>query len=413
MALYVKKFGGSSVATPEKMRNIADRVLSERQPGDQVVIVVSAMGDTTDDLLALASQVTKDHFGREMDMLLTTGEQISISLMALTFQSLGVPAISLTGAQAGIIAEGAFSKGDIIDVRPERVFKEINDGKIVIVAGFQGVTPEGDVITLGRGGSDTTAVALAGAMKADMCEIFTDVDGVYSADPRYVPDAVKIDEITNEEMLEMARLGAGVMQPKSVEMGIRYRIPIHVRSTFTRNAGTIIREDDTMDRAKFAVRGVAQDAHVAKVAVLGVKNIPGVAYSVFDALAGHAVSVDMIVQSVREADTDKTDIIFTIDSNDLDDAKKVLDSMQAAGTIPEYICSDDMAKVSIVGAGMLGAPGIASRMFGALGKSGVNIDIISTSEISISCLIPRADLTTAVQAIHKEFFGTKECSLQK
>lgn len=408
MALYVKKFGGSSVATPEKMRNIARRILSERQPEDQIVIVVSAMGDSTDNLLELAGQVTKEHFGREMDMLLTTGEQVSIALMALTFQSMGVPAVSLTGAQAGIIAEGAYSKADIVDVQPERVFRELNEGKIVIVAGFQGINAAGDVITLGRGGSDTTAVALAGAMKADMCEIFTDVDGVYSADPRYVPGAIKIDEITNEEMLEMARLGAGVMQPKSVEMGMRYHIPIHVRSTFTHDVGTIIREDSMMDHSQLAVRGVAQDAHVAKIAVLGVPNVPGMAYSVFHALADNHVSIDMIVQSIRSAEMEKTDIIFTIDNNDLDEAKKVLDSLKIQGETPDVIYSDDKAKVSIVGAGMLGAPGIAARMFGALGRSDVNIDIISTSEISISCLIPRTDLTKAVQAIHDEFFGRNQ-----
>lgn len=405
MALYVKKFGGSSVATPEKMHNIAMRILNERQPEDKIVIVVSAMGDSTDNLLSLASQVTKEHFGREMDMLLTTGEQISIALMALTFQSMGVPAISLTGAQAGIIADGAYSKADIVDVKPERVFRELEAGKVVIVAGFQGINPEGDLITLGRGGSDTTAVALAGAMKADMCEIFTDVDGVYSADPRYVPSAIKINEITNEEMLEMARLGAGVMQPKSVEMGMRYHIPIHVRSTFTKDVGTIIREDSSMDYSQLAVRGVAQDAHVAKIAVLGVQNLPGMAYSIFNALADNHVSVDMIVQSIRSAETEKTDIIFTIDNNDLDEAKKVLDALKREGRIPDVIYSDDKAKVSIVGAGMLGTPGIAARMFGALGRSDVNIDIISTSEISISCLIPRVDLTKAVQAIHDEFFG--------
>lgn len=408
MALYVKKFGGSSVATPEKMRNIARRILSERQPEDQIVIVVSAMGDSTDNLLELAGQVTKEHFGREMDMLLTTGEQVSIALMALTFQSMGVPAVSLTGAQAGIIAEGAYSKADIVDVQPERVFRELNEEKIVIVAGFQGINAAGDVITLGRGGSDTTAVALAGAMKADMCEIFTDVDGVYSADPRYVPGAIKIDEITNEEMLEMARLGAGVMQPKSVEMGMRYHIPIHVRSTFTHDVGTIIREDSMMDHSQLAVRGVAQDAHVAKIAVLGVPNVPGMAYSVFHALADNHVSIDMIVQSIRSAEMEKTDIIFTIDNNDLDEAKKVLDSLKIQGETPDVIYSDDKAKVSIVGAGMLGAPGIAARMFGALGRSDVNIDIISTSEISISCLIPRTDLTKAVQAIHDEFFGRNQ-----
>lgn len=408
MALYVKKFGGSSVATPEKMRNIARRILSERQPEDKIVIVVSAMGDSTDDLLELAGQVTKEHFGREMDMLLTTGEQVSIALMALTFQSMGVPAVSLTGAQAGVIAAGAYSKADIVDVQPERVFRELNEGKIVIVAGFQGINAAGDVITLGRGGSDTTAVALAGAMKADMCEIFTDVDGVYSADPRYVPGAIKIDEITNEEMLEMARLGAGVMQPKSVEMGMRYHIPIHVRSTFTHDVGTIIREDSMMDHSQLAVRGVAQDAHVAKIAVLGVPNVPGMAYSVFHALADNHVSIDMIVQSIRSAEMEKTDIIFTIDNNDLDEAKKVLDSLKIQGETPDVIYSDDKAKVSIVGAGMLGAPGIAARMFGALGRSNVNIDIISTSEISISCLIPRTDLTKAVQAIHDEFFGRNQ-----
>ena len=407
MALYVKKFGGSSVATPEKMKNIARRVLSEKAPGDQIVIVVSAMGDSTDDLLALASQVTPDHYGREMDMLLTTGEQVSIALMAMTFQSLGADAVSLTGAQAGIMAEGGFSKADIVDVHPERVFKELREGKIVIVAGFQGITPGGDIITLGRGGSDATAVALAGAMKADMCEIFTDVDGVYSADPRHVPNAQKIDEITNEEMLEMARLGAGVMQPRSVEMGIRYHIPIHVRSTFTTAAGTIIREECTMKQSQ-AVRGVAQDAHVAKIAVLGVKNVPGVAYHIFDLLAQNHVIVDMIVQSVREANDHKTDIIFTINDNDLDEAKKVLEQMKKEETIPGIIYSDDVAKVSIVGAGMLGAPGIAARMFGALGKNGINIDIISTSEISISCLIQQKDMDKAVRAIHDEFFPVKQ-----
>ncbi len=405
MALYVKKFGGSSVATPEKMRGIASRVLAEKAPEDRVVIVVSAMGDTTDDLLTLAGQVTADHFGREMDMLLATGEQQSIALMAMTFETLGQPAVSLTGPQAGIIAEGGFGKADITDVRPERVLRELDAGKVVIVAGFQGLTPDGDIITLGRGGSDATAVALAGAMRADMCEIFTDVDGVYSADPRYVPDAHKIEEITNEEMLEMARLGAGVMQPRSVEMGIRYHIPIHVRSTFVNTEGTIIREECKMNTNSQAVRGVAQDAHVAKVAVLGVANVPGVAYRIFHTMSEHHVSVDMIVQSVREADDHKTDIIFTIDSNDLDDVKKIMSGLEVEGEIPGVIYSTDVAKVSIVGAGMIGAPGVAAAMFGALGNAGVNIDIISTSEISISCLIQKADMTKAVRVIHEEFFG--------
>lgn len=407
MALYVKKFGGSSVATPEKMRNIANRVLRDRKPGDKIVIVVSAMGDSTDDLLALAGQVSDVNHGREMDMLLATGEQVSISLMAMTFQKLGVPAISLTGPQAGIIAGGAYGKAKIESVKPDRVLEELEAGKIVIVAGFQGIMPNGDIATLGRGGSDATAVALAGAMHADMCEIFTDVDGVYSADPRHVRGTVKMKEITNTEMLEMARLGAGVMQPRSVELGMKYHIPIHVRSTFTDDEGTIIREVCLMDRSNDSVRGVAQDAHAARIAILGLKNVPGVAYSLFSVLAEDNITVDMIVQSVRSSNDDKTDIIFTIDDTDLDDAKRVLNKMREEGKIEEVIYDDDTAKVSVVGAGMLGTPGVAARMFGALGRAGVNIDIVSTSEISISCLILRKDLDKAVQAIHDEFFPSK------
>lgn len=404
MALYVKKFGGSSVATPEKMLNIANRVLRDRKPGDKIVIVVSAMGDTTDDLLDLASQVSSVNHGREMDMLLATGEQMSIALMAMTFKKLGVPVISLTGPQAGIIAGGAYGKATIDDVKPDRVLRELEEGKIVIVAGFQGLMPNGDVATLGRGGSDATAVALAGAMHADMCEIFTDVDGIYSADPRHVKGCVKMKEITNTEMLEMARLGAGVMQPRSVELGMKYHIPIHVRSTFTDEEGTIIREVCTMDGKNEAVRGVAQDAHAARIAVLGLRNIPGVAYMVFSALAEDNITVDMIVQSVRNSNDDKTDIIFTIEDTDLPDAKRVLEQMRDEGKLEEVIYDDDTAKVSVVGAGMLGTPGVAARMFGALGRAGVNIDIVSTSEISISCLILRKDLDKAVQAIHDEFF---------
>lgn len=407
MSLYVKKFGGSSVATPEKMLNIANRVLRDRKPGDKIVIVVSAMGDTTDDLLALASKVSDINHGREMDMLLATGEQISISLMAMTFRKLGVPAVSLTGPQAGIIAGGAYGKATIDDVKPERVFKELEEGKIVIVAGFQGLMKNGDVATLGRGGSDATAVALAGAMHADMCEIFTDVDGVYSADPRVVKNAHKMKEITNTEMLEMARLGAGVMQPRSVELGIKYHIPIHVRSTFTNDEGTIIREV-CMEGLNETVRGVAQDAHAARIAVLGLRNVPGVAYNVFSALAEDNITVDMIVQSVRNSNDDKTDIVFTIDDTDMEDAKRVLDKMRDDGKVEEVIYDDDTAKVSVVGAGMLGKPGVAARMFGALGRADINIDIVSTSEISISCLILRKDLNKAVQAIHDEFFPQEE-----
>lgn len=408
MALYVKKFGGSSVATPEKMLNIANRVLRDRKPGDKIVIVVSAMGDSTDDLLNLAAKVSDVNYARERDMLLSTGEQVSIALMAMTFKKLGVPAISLTGPQAGIVAGGGYGKATIDDVKPDRVFKELEAGNIVIVAGFQGMMPNGDIATLGRGGSDATAVALAGAMHADMCEIFTDVDGVYSADPRHVTGTIKMKEITNTEMLEMARLGAGVMQPRSVELGMKYHIPIHVRSTFTDEEGTIIREVCTMETRDDTVRGVAQDAHAARIAVLGLRNIPGVAYKIFSVLAENNITVDMIVQSVRNSNDDKTDIIFTIDDADLSDAKRVLDAMRDEGKVEEVIYDDDTAKVSVVGAGMLGRPGVAARMFGALGRAGVNIDIVSTSEISISCLILRKDLDKAVQAIHDEFFTAGE-----
>lgn len=408
MALYVKKFGGSSVATPEKMLNIANRVLRDRKPGDKIVIVVSAMGDSTDDLLDLAAKVSDVNYARERDMLLSTGEQVSIALMAMTFKKLGVPAISLTGPQAGIVAGGGYGKATIDDVKPDRVFKELEAGNIVIVAGFQGMMPNGDIATLGRGGSDATAVALTGAMHADMCEIFTDVDGVYSADPRHVTGTIKMKEITNTEMLEMARLGAGVMQPRSVELGMKYHIPIHVRSTFTDEEGTIIREVCTMETRDDTVRGVAQDAHAARIAVLGLRNIPGVAYKIFSVLAENNITVDMIVQSVRNSNDDKTDIIFTIDDADLSDAKRVLDAMRDEGKVEEVIYDDDTAKVSVVGAGMLGRPGVAARMFGALGRAGVNIDIVSTSEISISCLILRKDLDKAVQAIHDEFFTAGE-----
>lgn len=404
MALYVKKFGGSSVATPEKMKAIAQRIIRDRKPNDKVVIVVSAMGDSTDDLLALATKVSDMKHDRELDMLLATGEQVSISLLAMTFKSMGVEAISLTGAQAGIHCSGVYGKALIKKIMPDRIFKELDSGKIVIVAGFQGLMDNGDVTTLGRGGSDATAVALAGAMKADVCEIFTDVEGVYSADPRFCPNAIKMDEITNVEMLEMARLGAGVMQHRSVEIGLHYHIPIHVRSTFSDKKGTMIRENCTMEGNHYVVKGVAQDTHAARISVLNVKNVPGVAHKLFQTLANDHIDVDMIVQSVQTADDSLTDIVFTIDNNDLPDAHKTLGQLQEEGLLDKIVYDDNTAKVSIVGAGMLGTPGIAARMFGALSKAHVNILIVSTSEISVSCLIERDKVEAAVQAIHEEFF---------
>lgn len=400
MALIVKKFGGSSVATPEKIFHIVDRVLKHKKKDDQIVIVVSAMGDTTDDLVALAKKVTSHPYGREMDRLLSTGEQVSIALMAMAFTEKGHPAVSMTGPQAGVESSDAFGKGRILDVKPERIFKALEEGNIVIVAGFQGITDTGDVTTLGRGGSDTTAVALAGAMKADVCEIFTDVDGVYSTDPRVTDRAQKLKEITYGEMLEMARLGAGVMQPRAVEMGSRYGVPIHVRSTFTENPGTIIREDYTMESNQHTITGVADDTNVAKVALVGVENKPGVAHTIFQALADATVDVDMIVQSIRTTDDKRTDIVFTISRDDVVLAKETLDKLRQTVDMECVVINEDMAKVSIVGAGMLGQPGVAAQMFGILSEEGINLEIISTSEISISCLIAENRVKDAVKAIH-------------
>ena len=406
MALIVKKFGGSSVGSIDKIKAVAQRILNEKQRDDQIVVVVSAMGDTTDDLIQLAKGISKDpyQYTREMDMLLTTGEQVSISLLTMAFKSLGQSAVSLTGSLAGVKTNSVHTKGKIKDIKPKRIFDELAKGNIVIVAGFQGADELGDPVTLGRGGSDTSAVALAGAMKADVCEIYTDVDGVYSADPRIVKDARKMKEITYHEMLEMARLGAGVMQPRSVETGHMYNIPIHVRSTFTNKPGTIIREEYTMEEKEFIIRGVAHDTNVAKFAVLGIPNTPGIAYSIFSKLAENNVDVDMIVQSIRNREKNVTDMVFTVTNDDLTQAKQIVDKVADELNAVAVLIEQDVAKVSIVGAGMLGNPGIASRMFKALSESDINIDVISTSEISISCLIKADKIKEAVNAIHNEFF---------
>ncbi|HAM04215.1 MULTISPECIES: aspartate kinase [unclassified Megasphaera] len=404
MALIVKKFGGSSVATPDKMRAIVQRVLKGSQPDDKIVIVVSAMGKSTDKLIELASQITSKTYGREMDMLLSTGEQVSIALMAMAFQEAGHKSISFTGAQAGITTSDTFNKGRILDIQPDRILKALDEGNIVIVAGFQGITDSGDITTLGRGGSDTTAVAIAGAIHADVCEIYTDVEGIYTSDPRVVPNAQKMKEITYGEMLEMAKLGAGVMQPRAVEMGSRFNIPIHVRSTFSENEGTIIQEAYSMEIKQYLIRGVAEDKNVAKITVLGIPNKPGYAYKLFETLANANVVVDMIVQSVRVANEGVTDITFTISRDELASAKDVLEQIKGMMPVEDILIDDKMAKVSVVGAGMAGHPGIASGMFGVLGKNNINIEIISTSEISITCLISEDQVDTAVRAIHSYFF---------
>lgn len=404
MALIVKKFGGSSVATPDKMRTIVQRVLKGKQEGDKIVIVVSAMGDTTDELVSLAKQITSKAYGREMDMLLSTGEQVSIALMAMAFQEAGQKAISFTGAQAGIKTSDAFNKGRILDLEPNRIMEALDEGNVVVVAGFQGITGHGDITTLGRGGSDTTAVAIAGAINADVCEIYTDVDGVYTSDPRVVSDAKKMKEITYGEMLEMAKLGAGVMQPRAVEMGSRFSVPIHVRSTFSEDEGTMIQEVCSMEIKQYLIRGVASDKNVAKITVLGIPNQPGYAYKIFSTLADHHVDVDMIVQSVRVAKEGVTDITFTIARTELPAAKDILNRLREEMPVEDILVDDKMAKVSIVGAGMAGHPGIAAGMFGVLGDNHINIEIISTSEISITCLIGEESVDTAVKAIHAHFF---------
>ena len=406
MALIVKKFGGTSVGSTEKIINVAKRIIEEKKPGDQIVMVVSAMGDTTDKLIELAKGINKNpyQYTREMDMLLTTGEQVSISLLTMAFKTLGQKAISLTGSMVGMKTDSVHTKGKILDIKPSRVKEELEKGKIVVVAGFQGADSKGDPVTLGRGGSDTSAVALAGALKADACEIYTDVDGIYSADPRLIPDARKMKEITYDEMLEMARLGAGVMQPRSVEMGKYFNIPIHVRSTFTNKPGTMIREAYTMEEKDFLIRGVAHDDNVAKIAILGVPNNPGIAHNIFSALADKAIGVDMIVQSIRNIEKNVTDMVFTIASDDLSQAKPIIDEVADKLNAIAVLIEEDVAKVSIVGAGMLGNPGIAARMFGALAKANVNMHAISTSEISISGLIKGDQLKVAANAIHKEFF---------
>lgn len=404
MALIVKKFGGSSVATPEKIMNVAKRVLQEKKEGERIVLVVSAMGDTTDDLIDLMKAISDKPNSREIDMLLATGEQVSIALLAMAFSKLGHPAISLTGPQAGICTSTAHTKAKITGMNTERVVCELDKGQIVVVAGFQGISPDGDITTLGRGGSDTTAVALAGALKADVCEIYTDVEGVYSADPRVVKCARKMTEITYNEMLEMARLGAGVMQPRSVEMGKHYNVPIHVRSTFTNETGTFIREVCTMKEREFVIRGVAHDLNVAKIAILGVPDKPGIAYKIFSALAKANVDVDMIVQSIRDTDKHITDMLFTVAKPDLLQAKTIVEELGKELEVLGILVDEQVAKVSVVGAGMLGSPGIAAAMFGALGDAGVNIEVISTSEISISCLIQADKVNEAVNAIHNRFF---------
>ena len=403
MGLVVQKFGGSSVADAKKVMNVAERVTDEYKKGNSVVVVVSAQGDTTDDLIEKANEINPNASKREMDMLLSTGEQISISLLAMAIEKLGFPVISLTGWQVGMKTDSHYSRARIKKIDTERISMEIDKKNIVIVAGFQGINKYDDITTLGRGGSDTTAVALAAALHADICEIYTDVDGVYTTDPRIVKDAVKLDEISYDEMLELASLGANVLHNRSVEMAKKYNVNLEVKSSFERVPGTVVKEE--VDMEKMLVRGVARDNDVARIAVVGLKDEPGTAFKIFSLLSKNKINVDIILQSIGRENT--KDISFTVTEGNLDKAVEILEQNKDRIGYKEILSSTDLSKVSIVGAGMVNNPGVASTMFEALFEASINIHMISTSELKVSVLIDQSEAERAVRAIHDKFDFTK------
>ena len=397
--LIVKKFGGSSVANRDRIFNVARRCIEDYKKGHDIVVVLSAMGDTTDELLELAKSVNPEGSKREMDMLLTTGEQVSVSLMAMAMQALGVPAISLNAFQVKMNCTSRYSNARFKRIDTERIENELEAKKIVIVTGFQGVNKYDDYATLGRGGSDTTAVALAAALHADKCEIYTDVDGVFTADPRVVPDARKIEEITYDEMLELATSGAKVLHSRSVELAKKYGVQMVVRSSLNESEGTTVKEVVKME--KMLITGVAADKNTARISVIGVEDKPGTAFKVFHRLAKNGINIDIILQSVGRDGT--KDISFTVSQDDLKDGIRVLADNKDALGIQEITYNENVAKVAIVGAGMMSNPGVASQMFEALYSYGVNINMISTSEIRITVLIDEKDVDRAVRAIHEKF----------
>ena len=406
MALIVQKYGGSSVADAEGMKRVAARIVATKKAGNQVVVVVSAMGDTTDELIDLANQVSPIPPGRELDMLLTAGERISMALLAMAINNLGFEAQSFTGSQAGVITDSTHGKARIIDVTPGRIREAIEGGNIAIVAGFQGISQDTkDITTLGRGGSDTTAVALAAALEADVCEIYTDVDGIFSADPRAVPSARKLETVTYEEMLELAAAGAKVLHLRCVEYARRYNLPIHVRSSFSPLEGTWVVENHpeggTMEQAIIA--GVAHDKSEAKVTIVGVPDRTGVAARIFQALADNDLNIDMIVQNVSAAATGLTDISFTLPKADGAEATTVLKKIQGEVGFASIQYDDTIGKLSLVGAGMRSHPGVTATFFAAMSDAGVNIEMISTSEIRISIIVRESDLERAAKAAHTAF----------
>jgi aspartate kinase len=405
MALIVQKYGGTSVGSAERIRNVARRVSKYHAQGDQIVVVVSAMSGVTDNLIKLAKEIMPLPSEREMDVLLATGEQTTIALTAIALHALKVGAISLTGAQAGIVTDGVHTKAKIMNITPKRIHDLLNEGKVVIVAGFQGQTMEGQITTLGRGGSDLTAIALAAALKADLCQIYTDVDGVYTADPRIVPNSRKLEEISYDEMLELASLGAKVMQSRSVEFAKKFEVVFEVRSSLNDNPGTLVKEE-TKSMEGVVVRGVSLDKNQAKVTLVGVPDKPGVAARIFKAIGDANVNVDMIVQNISHGSgKPATDLSFTVDKPDLLKAQNVIEGLRGEVGFGEVIATDQIGKLSIVGVGMKSHSGIAGKMFETLAREGVNIDMISTSEIKISVIIDLAKGEAAMKAVHAEFVG--------
>lgn len=400
MSLIVQKFGGTSVRDTERINNVADIVTSAYKEGNDVVVVVSAQGDTTDDFIEKAAEINEKPSKREMDMLLSAGEQISASLLAMAIERMGYPVVSLLGWQAGFDTTSDYGNARIKKVDAARIKKEIDKRRIVVVTGFQGVNRYGDMTTLGRGGSDTSAVAIAATMHADLCQIFTDVDGVYTADPRKIPGAVKLPSISYDEMLELATLGAQVLHNRSVEMAKKYNIELEVLSSLTRSRGTIVKEESNVE--KMLISGVAKDDNIARISIIGVPDKPGLAFKIFSKLASKGVNVDIILQSIGRNGT--KDISFTVEKNKMEDTLTLLQDYTERWGASGIVADDNVSKVSIVGAGMESHPGVAAEMFEALFSRSVNIQMISTSEIKISVLVHKSDSDRAVEAIHQKFF---------
>lgn len=400
MGLIVQKFGGTSVGSPERINHVATRVIEEKKRGNDVIVVVSAMGKTTDELVSLAHQITTNPGKREMDMLLTTGEQVTISLLTMALHTQGYSAVSLTGWQAGIETEAIFGNARVMNIDTNRIQKELRHGNIIVVAGFQGATVDGEIATLGRGGSDTTAVALAAALKADKCDIYTDVTGVFTTDPRYVKDARKLLSVSYDEMLELANLGAGVLHPRAVEFAKNYQIPLEVRSSIERESGTIIEEEGKMEQ-NLVVRGVAFEDEITRVSVLGLSNSLSSLSTIFTTLAKNHLNVDIIIQSRTNKNT--TDLSFSVHTKDLEDTLQVLRENQAILNFEEVQYESKLAKVSIVGSGMVSNPGVAAKMFEVLSEKNIEVKMVSTSEIKVSTVIEEGKMLEAVEALHLAF----------